>query len=279
MSKEITIKNNFVQATISSHAAEVISFRKASSTVETIWSRNPQHWRNCNPLLFPYAGPLKDGKYTYDGKEYSCGQHGFARDAEFTFTEVRDDEVALVLQSDFNTMRVYPFLFSVEARYKLQGHKLLIKYTVTNRDEKMLPFMIGLHPAFNCPMDRRESYKNYRIEFEQNEDLSHPERNIPDGNSFSLRDVSLFPSFFYHNHQLKSSWAQLTNGRHTVRVGIEGYASIGFWHSSDKAPFVCIEPWFPDNDLPKENTFRDDTENNLLPPGQVFECGYYFELI
>ena len=66
MSKEITIKNKFVQATISSHAAEVISFRKVNSTIETIWSRNPQHWRNCNPLLFPYTGPLKDGKYTYE---------------------------------------------------------------------------------------------------------------------------------------------------------------------------------------------------------------------
>lgn len=279
MSKEITIRNKFVEATISSHAAEVISFKKVGSTVETIWSRNPRHWRNCNPLLFPYTGPLKDGKYTYEGKEYACGQHGFARDAEFTFTEFREDEVALVLQSDFNTMRVYPFIFSVEVRYKLQGHKLLINYRVINRDEKMLPFNIGFHPAFNCPMDRRESYKNYRIEFEEPEDLSHPERDIPDGKSFSLKDVSLFPSFFFYNGQIKSSWAQLTNGRHTVRVGIEGYDALGFWHASEKAPFVCIEPWHPHNDLPKENTFRDDTENNLLPPGEVFECGYYFELV
>ena len=279
MSKEITIKNKFVQATISSHAAEVISFRKVNSTIETIWSRNPQHWRNCNPLLFPYTGPLKDGKYTYEGKEYSCGQHGFARDAEFTFTEVKEDEVELALQSDFNTMRVYPFIFTVTINYKLQGHKLLIRVKVFNRDEKMLPFNIGFHPAFNCPMDRRESYKNYRIEFEVPEDLHHPDREIPDGKSFSLKEVSIFPSFFYYDHQIKSSWAQLTNGRHTIRVGVEGYSALGFWHSSDKAPFVCIEPWHPDNDLPKENTFRDDKENNLLPPGEVFECGYYFEII
>ena len=279
MSKEITIKNKFVQATISSHAAEVISFRKVNSSVETIWCRNPQHWRNCNPLLFPYTGPLKDGKYTYEGKEYSCGQHGFARDAEFTFTEVKEDEVELALQSDFNTMRVYPFIFTVTINYKLQGQKLLIRVKVFNRDEKMLPFNIGFHPAFNCPMDRRESYNNYRIEFEVPEDLHHEERDIPDGKSFSLKTVKIFPSFFYHNHQIKSSWAQLTNGRHTMRVGVEGYSSLGFWHSSDKAPFVCIEPWFPDNDLPKANTFRDDTENNLLPPGEMFECGYYFEII
>lgn len=279
MSKEITIKNEFVEATISTKAAEVISFKKLSDNLETIWCRNPEFWRNCNPILFPYTGPLIDGKYTYEGREYFCGQHGFTRDAEFTITEAGKQEAELVLQSDFSTLRVYPFAFTLTVRYTLEGHKLLLNYRITNRDDKPLPFNIGFHPAFNCPVDKNESFSDYCIEFQHEETLMLPDKVIPNGKYFSLKDVSVSPSFFYHNSQIKSDWVQLTNGKHTVRVGIAGYQTLGFWRKNENAPYVCIEPWHPVNDLPKANTFRPDSENNLLAPNTEFECGYYFEII
>ena len=148
MSKEITIKNNFVQATVSSHAAEVISFKKIGSTVETIWSRNPQHWRNCNPLLFPYAGPLKDGKYTYDGKEYFCGQHGFARDMDFILVEASDTEVRYRLGSTPETLAKYPWPFVLEISYKLHDNKIDVIWEVSNPGPQEMFFQIGAHPAF-----------------------------------------------------------------------------------------------------------------------------------
>jgi hypothetical protein len=71
----------------------------------------------------------------------------------------------------------------------------------------------------------------------------------------------------------------VTDGRHTIRVGNEGFATLGFWRKTDTTPFMCIEPWFPDSDLKKKAFFRDDKLNDLLPPGEEFKCQYYFELV
>ena len=46
-------------------------------------------------------------------------QHGFARDMNFKVMEQEDDMVLLQLNADHNTLKVYPFYFTLEIRYKL----------------------------------------------------------------------------------------------------------------------------------------------------------------
>ena len=277
--KEITIKNESVSATISQQAAEVISFKRLDNNIETIWCRDPAFWFNCNPLLFPYTGPLVDGKYEYNGKTYELGQHGFARRAVFTFEECDETSVSLSLTYDEETLKVYPFRFRINVNYRLDGYKLILSYKVTNLDEVNLPFEIGFHPAFNCPLTADRQYSDYRIEFEVPEKLAVEGHEIPDGISFPVDKYLVRGSFFYHDNQIKSKWAQMTDGEHTVRVGKEGFTTIGFWKKQEDAPFICIEPWSPENDLEKCCFFRKDTPVNLLPPNEEFECSYYFELV
>ncbi len=276
---ERTIENEYVTAVVSEQAGELISFKRKDNGIETIWCRDPKYWYNCNPLLFPYTRQLVDGRYTLKGKTIELGQHGFARRAHFSFDKVAKDEASVVLSWDEETMKVYPYKFRITQNYKLEGYKVIITVTVENLDEEDLPFNLGFHPAFNCPLTPDKTYDDYRIEFELEEDLHHPEKNMTVGKSFTLKDNLVDGSFFYDNDSIRSRWCQLTDGVHTVRVGKEGYYTVGFWHKTPDTPFMCIEPWFPHNELKKACTFRPDTENNLLPPGEKFSCQYYFEII
>ena len=276
---EVTIQNEQVKATISQQAAEVISFKRLDSDIETIWCRDETYWKNCNPILFPYTSALIDGKYELDGQEYHLGQHGFARHATFDFEEIKKDSCRLSLTSNEETLKVYPFHFKLTVSYALEGSKLLLNYQIDNLDIRELPFNIGFHPAFNAPMLEGEKYEDYRIEFECEEDLSANFPDLKKVKEFNLGQYLPCNSYFFNDHSLKSTWSQLTNGIHTIRVGSEHFSTLGFWRKNEETPFMCIEPWYPDADLKKACTFRPDRENNLLPPQESFRCSYYFEII
>ncbi len=282
MNKEKTVRleNEFVEAVVSDQAAEVISFKRRDNGIEMIWCRDPAYWYNCNPILFPYFSKLRDGKYEIDGRTIELGQHGFARRARFSFVSAQKDSCELELNDDEESWAVYPFHFTLKVRYQLEGYRILISYQIINRDQRDLPFNIGFHPAFNCPFTSDKRYEDYRIEFEQPEDLRHSEKPLlGSSQSFTLFDNLIDGSYFYENGQIKSRWCQLTDGEHTIRVSLEGYETLGFWKKSPDTPFICIEPWKPVSSLKQGRTFRDDVDNNLLPPGESFECGYYFEIV
>ncbi|MBQ7223772.1 MAG: hypothetical protein IJS38_04280 [Erysipelotrichaceae bacterium] len=276
---EITLQNEFVRAVISQQAAEVISFKRLDNGIETIWCRDPAFWFNCNPILFPYTGPLKEGRYTFEGKTYELGQHGFARRSWFAIKDHDETSATLYLKENEETLKVYPFPFTLTVHYRLEGYKIVISYTVENTGNRDLPFDIGFHPAFNCPLTPDKTYDDYCIVFPQEENLHHPEKAIPDGNHFSVAQFVAEGSFFYNDNQIKSEYVDLTDGVHTVRVGKKGFNTIGFWRKNTETPFMCIEPWAPANDLKKAAFFRDDKLVNLLPAGQKLDCEYYFELV
>ncbi len=277
---EKTIQNEKAIAVISSKAAEVISFKDKESMIERVWCRNPEHWLNCNPILFPYTGPLPDGKYSFEGKDYSLGSHGLARYAEFVFEEVKEDEATLSLSYDEDLLKVYPFRFKLTVTYKLDGSRLCLSYRIDNLDEKELPFKIGFHPAFNCPMTEDSVFDDYYLEFAHEEDLHNPEfPELDQGRKILLKDVLYDHQLFYRNGQIASPYVDLTDGLHAIRVGIEGYDTLGFWRKKNDTPFVCIEPWYPRNELRKAPFFKGEELYDMLPTGESFRCSYYWEII
>ena len=72
------LKNNFLTVTLSDQGAEIQSVKDVNSGREYIWQADPKIWGRHAPVLFPVVGRLKDDQYTYDGKTYHMGQHGFA---------------------------------------------------------------------------------------------------------------------------------------------------------------------------------------------------------
>ena len=51
------------------------------------------------------------GEEDYEGKEYAMGQHGFARDMEFTCTKQEAGEIWFQLEANEETLAKYPFAF------------------------------------------------------------------------------------------------------------------------------------------------------------------------
>ena len=78
------IENEFLKVAVSPHGAELCSIFDKEKQHEVVWQADPAYWNRHAPVLFPFVGKVNEGLYRYKGKSYPMGQHGFARDMEFT---------------------------------------------------------------------------------------------------------------------------------------------------------------------------------------------------
>ena len=124
----VTISNDFLTATINEKGAELASLK--ANDIEYIWQADPKYWGRHAPFLFPFVGRLKDNQYTYKGKTYPMGQHGFARDKEFSVVEHSTDKAVFILKSDAETREIYPFDFVLTISYEVWGQGVRIRFNV-----------------------------------------------------------------------------------------------------------------------------------------------------
>lgn len=104
------------------------------------------------PILFPICGNLPENSYTYNGKQYTLKQHGFARDLPWQVIDQVTQNAAiftLTLNSNDQTRAVYPFDFQVSFSYKIQGNTLEIQQQYTNLSLEAMPFSFGFHHTFS----------------------------------------------------------------------------------------------------------------------------------
>ena len=122
-------------------------------------------WNRHAPILFPIVGKLKNNETIINGKTYHMGQHGFARDEEFVELEKNDVEHKYLLESNKETLKMFPFKFQLYVSHKLEENSVITTYEIVNKDEKKMIFGIGGHPAYICDY----SSGKYSIEFEKQE--------------------------------------------------------------------------------------------------------------
>lgn len=245
-----------------------------------MWQGDATFWSGRNPILFPMVGNTFNKKQVIQGKEYTMGNHGFARSAEFDVVDVTDDSVTLLLASTTETLEQYPFEFNLYVTYKLIEKKVEISYSIINESNKDMPFNFGLHPAFKCPVEENEKFEDYRIEFSNKETLHgmygplglHNEKIIPC--DYSLYETNPTICFEYP----QSSSVTLTNGIHGVKVNLVGYRWLAFW-TKPNAPYVCIEPWHSHGDLEELPQAFEQREGTLiLKPNRSYTTAYSIEI-
>ena len=78
------LSNDKISIQIADHGAELISI--CANETEYLWQADPQFWGRHSPVLFPIVGRVWNNTYRHEGKTYSLGQHGFARDMDFQLT-------------------------------------------------------------------------------------------------------------------------------------------------------------------------------------------------
>lgn len=145
------IKNHMMSLTVAEHGAEITSIQLEG--IERMWDADPAFWGRTAPVLFPIVGALKDNSYRYEGQTYLMGQHGFARDMDFTLTDQTEDKLEFTLFDNEETYEKYPFHFQLQIIYEVFQNQCRVTWKVKNMDDKTMYFQIGGHPAFACPCE------------------------------------------------------------------------------------------------------------------------------
>ena len=287
-----TIKNELLTVEISSLGAELQSI-KTNDGCEYLYQGNPEFWSGRAPIMFPICGRFFGGKYTYLGKEYEMGSHGFARHSEFEMTSLAESTVTLTLTENEETKKSYPFNFRFDVTFSLKGGTLFVDYKVTNTDEKTLIFALGGHPAFNVPLAEGLKFEDYSVEFDNpcdaiKVDLSktcfctYDDKIYTQGGTKTINlthDLFDNDAIFLYNVPKKITLSSPLDSR-AVTVRFDKMKYVGLWHATGKAaPYVCIEPW---NSIPSKDGEIDNllTKREMihLEKGYVHKTGFSIEI-
>lgn len=286
MFMSVTITNDFLEATINEKGAELVSLR--ANEIEYIWQADPQYWGRHAPILFPFVGRLKDNQYSYQGKTYPIGQHGFARDKEFKVLEQTKEKVTLVLISDEETKKVYPFDFSLTVSYEIWGEGVRIRFDVENIGEEEMIFALGGHPAFNIPLTDELQFDDYFIAFSPQKSrvkipLDGPftnldQKTIGQTNTNIQLSRGLFKedALIYETRGLNAYTLGSEESSHSVTLAYNNIPYVGLWSPyPTEAPFVCIEPWWGFADTVDSNGRLEDKEGmNRLAGNEHFKTEF-----
>lgn len=257
---KLEISRGNLRGTVDTHGGELISFLAAADgagATEYIWNGDPKFWTGRNPILFPIVGNLKNQTVEIDGTAYHMNRHGFARNMEFAVADQGDDFVSLELRENAETLACYPFRFSLRVCHRILEHGFATSFHIENTDERPMPFCIGAHTAFRCPLHEGEQFSDYRVVFAEPEQadsiLLTPDGLIsadgrlpflngtdcftPDYDLFGRLDTIIFDG-------LKSTSMSLLHDKtkHGVRMDFEGFPMVAFW-TKPGAPYLCLEPW------------------------------------
>jgi len=260
----IQLQNTKLKANFSELGAELISLVNLTTGKEIMWQGNPDFWGGQSPVLFPTVGALKDDRYIFDGQNYEMPRHGFARRKIFEVKNSSENEVIFELYSDDETLKFYPFEFSLEIRYTLTENKLTVSYQVKNKSEKEMYFSLGAHPGFAIDTENGLKYDDYEIAFSDDEQLEiHPlidnliskeTQTIELKNKALPLSYELFAKDALVMTTMKSKELILRNNQNENQVifTFSNFPYFGIW-AAKKADFVCLEPWQGIADLEDHN--------------------------
>lgn len=274
-SESFTIKSDLLKVKITRKGAEICSIQNKEGD-EYMWNANPDIWNSYAPVLFPIIGGLKNGKYTFEGKEYAISKHGFIRNNEnLAVTNHTETSITLQYRYSKETLKIYPFKFEFNITFSVDGPVITISHKIINNDDKTMYFSLGGHPAFKCPLTEIENYDDYFLKFEEKENcntyllnneglLSGETRPLLNKSDTLFLEHSLFNKDALILKELKSRKVSLnhkTKGP-ILSVAFNDFEYLGLWAKPD-GNFICIEPWLGVTD--NENTDSDlKTKEGIL---------------
>jgi len=273
---------------VKSFGAELTSLRSTDG-FEYLWQGSPDSWNGRSPILFPIIGGLQNNRYSLDGREYGMASHGFARKKEWKLTEQSGSSLVFTLESDDETLALYPFRFKFRMSYSLHGPALEVSYKIENKDRKDMPFSVGGHPGFRCPLEEGCSFEDYHLRFTRPEKtLRHIKEGklltgkteafeLPDGilklNYETFRRGAVILSDFASDSIILERQNDPETGR-AIRMDFPGFTHLGLWTFPDSPqPYICIEPWFGMDSTSGRNSdenLRTKAGMKTLIPGEIF---------
>lgn len=290
----ITLSNDLITVRIAEHGAELQSIQAGGR--EYLWQGDPKYWGRRSPVLFPFVGRVWNDVYRHGGVERPMGQHGFARDMDFKVEKQSAALAVFSLKSTPEALAKYPFPFTLEISYRLDGNKITVGWTVVNDGDADMHFQIGAHPAFYYrDLDSSTKQRGYLfIESAKNPlQYIYPtekgctpciERSLdlPGGCMELTSETFACDTYVFGGAQV-TRLALADKERHPYIALSFQTPLVAVWSPSAShpdAPFVCLEPWYGRCDrvgYDGELADRDCMEH--LTPGVTFTGGYDIEIL
>lgn len=257
-----TLENENLIVTVDSHGAELVSVKDKTTNAEMLWCGDAAVWGRTAPILFPYTGRLKNGSYQHEGKAYSGGQHGFARDMEHEFLGKEGTRMWFVLRANDETKALYPFRFELVSIFQLDGCTLRHSLAVRNAGNEPMRFGIGYHPAFALPFDETHTTEDYELKFDSPQtptvvqtSLDPATAGLVTGETHVMMEhcdtIPITDRMFDTDSICMGDLTANTlaivekdTGRN-ITLRIQSYANTLIWSmpGDPTLRFVCIEPW------------------------------------
>ena len=258
---EYIIKNKYLEATISSHGAELIKLID-SDGINRMHTPSDDTWNRVSPILFPQISRTPGLEYNVNGQTYKMTAHGFIRDNELDVVSYTKEEITFKYSNNEKTLLMYPYEFNFYVTYKLINNVLKVTFKIENPSDKKLFYMIGGHPGFKVPLHDNESFSDYNVTFEQKETVKR--MCVVDGflanvykdylNNSNIINLShnLFIEDALIFKNLKSSYVDIVSKNHNkkIRFHFSDFEILAIWSKTNEhVNLLCLEPW---NGIQKE---------------------------
>lgn len=290
MQYKITSGENY--AVLGLEGAQLNSLTKNGR--EYLWQGDPDFWAGQAPVCFPIVGVLPDGKAKAFGKDCNMKRHGVARINPFEVFEQHKNSVTFVQRSSEETKKQFPFDYELKIKYTIVGDTVTNEYMITNTGNEKLPFVIGGHPAFNCPVDEDECFEDYYVIFDRKQTLFALRPDVETGlidvtkrypvlNNARRIDMNhqIFEkdALVFDNIKSKSVTLMGKNGR-GVRVDFQDMNNLLIWSAVGHAPFVALEPWTGISSCSDEDgTFENKRGMTILAPDETVSFKFKITMI
>ena len=293
----IELKSDYLQVEFQSLGGALSSI-KDKDGVEYLWQGN---WSGQAPVLFPICGSVRNDTVLYDQEDGSqvkgkIPRHGLVRKKEFELVNQTENSVTFAIEDDEEMYENYPYHFRLEITYTVTGKKIRTEYKIFNKESKKgMPYFIGGHPGFNCPLLDNEVYEDYYLEFEKPETCSVP-RPFPETGMLDFKDRSswldnqkeLDLNYNLFNYDavtlddLNSRSVCLRSRKHDkgLRLDFKEFSNLIVWSTLNKGPFIAIEPWSGlSTSLEEGDRLEEKKDVRILKPGQVDHIGFDIEIL
>ena len=278
-----------------------LSSIKDKDDVEYLWQGDPTYWSGQAPVLFPICGSVRNDTVLYDNedgsqKEGKIPRHGLVRKKEFTLVEQTDNSVTFAIEDDEEMYANYPYHFRLEITYTVTGKTIRTQYKIYNKEsEKSMPYFIGGHPGFNCPLLDDEVYEDYYLEFEKPETCTVPKPfpetgmlDLKDRNSWlnNQKEIDLNYDFFSYDavtlDKLESRTVALRSRKHDkgLKLYFKEFPNLIVWSTLNKGPFIALEPWSGlSTSIEEGDRLEDKKDVKILKPGRFEQLGFDIEIL
>lgn len=284
-----TIQSNRLTVTVKDYGAELQSV--CLDGMERLWQGNAEVWEDRAPILFPFVGCIKNGIYTYQGKEYPATSHGFAASFPFLVAAQSESSVTYRLVSNEETKKIYPFDFLFDVTFSVEENKLIQTFTVKNTGKDRMYYAFGGHPGFLVPPDGETDFTDWYLQFAQGEILN---QELLDGMFMSGTVVpcpyakgnkipffhEMFDDDAFILTGLKNKVFEIKSDKssHRILADCSDFDYLAFWQETGSgADYVCIEPW---NGVPSDSKSPEDLtvkrDMRILNGGESEVCTMSF---